>query len=138
MSRPTAVIVDMDGTLADKITDRKFSDWERVGEDVPYDDIIDLVYILEKVYRILVVSGRMEAAREPTRKWLRKYAVPYDCLYMRANGDFRSDEIVKEEIFHNEIEPHYDVKFVIDDRNKVVKMWRRIGLRCLQVQEGDF
>ena len=30
------------------------------------------------------------------------------------------------------------VRFVLDDRNSVVAMWRSLGLTCLQVAEGDF
>lgn len=31
------------------------------------------------------------------------------------------------------------VKFVLDDRNQVVDMWRKdLGLTCLQVDYGDF
>jgi hypothetical protein len=57
---------------------------------------------------------------------------------MRSNGDYRSDEIVKEELFRARIQPRYSVGGVIDDRNRVVKMWRRIGLVCFQVAEGEF
>ena len=32
----------------------------------------------------------------------------------------------------------YDVEFVLDDRDRVVKMWRDRGLKVLQVAEGDF
>ena len=27
---------------------------------------------------------------------------------------------------------------IFDDRNKVVEMWRRLGITCLQVDDGDF
>ena len=33
---------------------------------------------------------------------------------------------------------NYNVKFVLDDRNRVVEMWRSLGLTCLQVADGDF
>ena len=26
----------------------------------------------------------------------------------------------------------------LDDRDRVVKMWRKLGLTCLQVNEGNF
>jgi hypothetical protein len=31
-----------------------------------------------------------------------------------------------------------DVFLVVDDRNKVVDMWRTLGLTVFQVAEGDF
>jgi len=57
---------------------------------------------------------------------------------MRSDGDYRADQVVKEELFRNQVEPKYDVIGVIDDRDKVVTMWRRLGLVCFQVAQGDF
>ncbi|WP_457852111.1 phosphatase domain-containing protein [Mycolicibacterium conceptionense] len=34
--------------------------------------------------------------------------------------------------------PRYTVAGIFDDRNRVVDMWRRLGLACFQVAEGDF
>jgi hypothetical protein len=48
--------------------------------------------------------------------------------------DFR----VKYDLFSEYIRDKYSVKFVLDDRQQVVDMWRRLGLKCLQVQAGDF
>lgn len=59
---------------------------------------------------------------------------------MRKAGDKRNDAIVKQEIWENDISGsgRFDVFFVLDDRNRVVEMWREQGLKVLQVAEGDF
>ena len=57
---------------------------------------------------------------------------------MRDKGNFEQDEIIKERIFHKEIEPNYNVLAIFDDRDKVVKMWRNLGLLCNQVYWGNF
>ena len=58
---------------------------------------------------------------------------------MRETADFRSDSIIKHEIYQLCIKGKYDVQFVLDDRQKVVDMWRNaIGLTTLQVAEGNF
>ena len=57
---------------------------------------------------------------------------------MRDKNNFEPDEIIKERIFHKEIEPKYSVLAIFDDRDKVVKMWRSLGLLCNQVYWGDF
>jgi hypothetical protein len=57
---------------------------------------------------------------------------------MRARGDGRPDEIVKKELYRKRVAPRWKVTAVLDDRDKVVRMWRRIGLTVLQVAEGDF
>ena len=56
---------------------------------------------------------------------------------MRGAEDHRPDHVVKREILNNGIDKT-KVWFVLDDRKSVVDMWRKSGLRCLQVQEGDF
>jgi hypothetical protein len=55
---------------------------------------------------------------------------------MRLDGDRRKDFIVKEENFHNYIEPYYDVKLAIDDRPKVIEMWKTLGIQTLWVANG--
>ena len=59
-------------------------------------------------------------------------------LHMRKTGDSRKDCIVKKEIFDAEIKDKYYIEFILDDRDQVVKMWRSMGLTCLQVADGNF
>ena len=139
-----AIIVDVDGTVADMNKGQEGArqpwDWHRVGEDLPHWDVITLVRMLEAAgHAVIFVSGRDERCRAVTAEWLDIFVhVEYHALHMRAAKDNRADDIVKEEIYLKEIEPLYDVKFVFDDRNKVVAMWRSHGLRVLQVADGDF
>ena len=50
---------------------------------------------------------------------------------------FVPDEILKKDMLdkHADID---DVFLVVDDRNKVVDMWRSLGLDVFQVADGDF
>jgi hypothetical protein len=58
---------------------------------------------------------------------------------MRAEKDNRKDSIIKRELFDKHIRDKYHVDFVLDDRDQVVRMWRReLGLTCLQVNYGNF
>jgi hypothetical protein len=50
---------------------------------------------------------------------------------------FMPDEILKKEMLDTFVNID-DVFLVVDDRDKVVKMWREEGLTCFQVAEGDF
>jgi len=64
--------------------------------------------------------------------------VQYNELYMPPAGSMEKDTIIKRRIFEQQIRDNLD-KFVLDDRNQVVDMWRNdIGLKVLQVAEGDF
>jgi hypothetical protein len=139
--RPKVWIVDIDGTLALK-GDRKPFDWGRVGEDEPNDPVIAVVRALRATgCGIVYVTGRMECCRAATAAWLDANVLPSlgMLLMMRPDGDFRPDEALKREIYETRLRSLFDVAGVIDDRAKVVRMWRHdLGLTCLQVADGDF
>jgi predicted kinase len=137
LSLPTAIICDIDGTLA-HMKDRSPYDWNKVGEDKVDPIIKNLLDAVKGYYIIILISGRDEACREETKKWLEKHDIPHARLVMRPEGDIKKDSIVKRELFEKCIRPYYDIEFVLDDRNQVVDMWRSLGIKCLQVQEGDF
>ncbi|MGW0245111.1 phosphatase domain-containing protein [Nocardia goodfellowii] len=137
LTKPRAIIWDIDGTLA-HMTGRSPYDYTRVSEDDVDESVRHLANMLYPDHRNIVVSGRSEDCRPETVRWLEDKTVSYDDLYMRQAGDSRDDAIVKYEIFRDLIAPHYNVIGVFDDRDRVVDMWRRIGLKCFQVQPGDF
>lgn len=136
---PPAWLVDLDGTLA-HMNGRGPFEWDRVGEDTADDAVIALLQSISaaNIDDILILSGRDGSCREQTVQWLGAHVVPFHRLFMREAGDTRKDSIIKLEIFRELIAPHYAVQGSIDDRNQVVNMWRRIGLTCFQVAEGDF
>lgn len=133
----TAIICDIDGTLA-HMKDRGPYDWSRVGEDEIDPIIKNLLKILKEKYVIILVSGRDGCCMDETKQWLKDNGIQYDQLLMRGNGDNSPDMIIKKAIFDVYIRDNYNIEFVLDDRNQVVEMWRSLGLKCLQVQEGDF
>jgi hypothetical protein len=134
VAKEKAIIVDVDGTLADMRGVRSPFEWDKVLQDKPHLDVIDLVKDLAslKKYKIIITTGRDGICEQDTVTWLRKYKD------IRKAGDFRKDNIIKSEIYMDHIRPNYDVKYVIDDRDQVVDMWRSLGLRVLQVAPGNF
>ena len=142
-----AIIVDLDGTLADithrrKYVEGKRKDWKNFNKNIIKDDLnvwcAEIIRRMIPDHHVLLVSGRTDDLQAETEEWLRKHEVPYTDLLMRKVKDHRDDTVVKRDIFEEKIKPFYDVQFVIDDRAKVVKMWREAGLVCLQCDWGDF
>ena len=139
---PDCIICDVDGTVANNVS-RGFFEWDKVGEDEPKQEIINILqeysYVdKDKIPKIIIVTGRDGSCEGITKDWLDKYGVPYNEFYIRPEGNNEKDAIIKQRIYNEHIKDKYNVLFVLDDRNQVVDMWRSLGLTCLQVQDGNF
>jgi predicted kinase len=151
---PSAVIVDLDGTVALNTGGRDFKDYTRVLEDTPNPRVIEAVQEAAAAGHFLIFcSGRMETCREDSIEWLREHVFKASILdafteraqdrmhllLMRKEGDTRKDSIVKRELFDTHVRDRYDVRRVYDDRDQVVDMWRdELGLTVFQVARGVF
>ena len=145
------IIVDIDGTIS-KVGDRlkhlseKPCNWDsfydRCVEDEPIKEIIDLVVTLfDSGNEIVFCTGRRESCRRDTYNWLMEYFpcdFKYTKLLMRKDNDFRHDTEIKIESCCNAGILLQEIKFVLEDRNSMVEKWRSLGVRCLQVADGDF
>jgi len=141
---PFAVITDLDGTTCHMGTRRGPFDWKKVGLDAPDPIIINALKAWKTAgyegnsVEIIAVSGRDGSCRNETMEWLKTYNVPFSKLFMRPANDFRKDSLIKKEIFENDLRGKYNVICIFDDRDQVVKVWRELGLKCLQVEPGEF
>ena len=136
-TKPTAVIVDIDGTLAHNDGHRSFYDYSKVLGDKPVWHVIDAANGLNTIHHTIVVSGRKAECREDTEAWLLMHGIQYDEFYMRADGDDRADTIVKMEILRDKIAPEFEVIAAIDDRPAVCEAWRKVGIPTFQVGDPD-
>ncbi len=134
-----AIICDLDGTLS-IMHDRSPFDGKACESDLLNQPVADILDTFRKSgHQIILLSGRTDDSMPETKRWLAKYGIKYDALYMRKTEDTRKDSIIKIELFNEHIKDNYWIKFVLDDRDQVVDMWRlELGLPCLQVYYGDF
>jgi predicted kinase len=138
-NKKPAIICDIDGTLAHNNGHRGWYEYDKVGDDKLFPHIRKIVNNISFEYDIILVSGREDSCEQATRNWLHAHAITFDRLLMRKTGDHRADNIIKKEIYEQHIEPDYNILFVLDDRDRVVNMWRNeLGIPCLQVAPGDF
>ena len=145
------IIFDLDGTLAiiderrekamkpnGKLNWDKFSSDELIKTDLPNIPVIKTAKLFhQNGFKIYVLSGRSVKTKKVTTQWLKKYDVPFDVLKMRKKKDTRPDEVIKKE-FVVELSIFENIFLILDDREKVVKMWRSLQLPCFQVNEGLF
>ena len=166
--KKNTVIFDLDGTLAiidarraksltnDKMDWDVFFNAENIQLDLPNKPVIKMAQLFkDDGFKIVIFSGRNDRSFFATRDWLKINNVPFDLLVMRpdkfqsdswpiAKGNpatkemrFMPDEILKKEMLDTFINKD-EVFLVVDDRDKVVKMWRDLGLNTFQVAPGDF
>lgn len=142
----SAVIFDIDGTLA-VMGDRNPYDGAKVWMDTVNMDVHLALYNAQNSgAKIIIVTGRDEIYREVTEKWLEDNRIRYDALYMRptqpAGEDKIEDSIVKYGLFNQHIrDRNYLIAGVYDDRHRVLRMWRKLGLTTFHVNgpdAGDF
>jgi len=150
-----SIIFDLDGTLANMEHRRKFitgelgyKSWdkfnspEECAKDTPIESTVNLARMYKDAgYRILIFTGRDGIAELVTRQWLKDHNVPFDRLVMRPQGNHRPGTEMKTKWLNEEFGNESwktDVKAVFEDRNRVVKMYRELGLQCYHVQEGNF
>lgn len=138
------VVFDLDGTLA-KIEHRRHfvegekKDWDSFFESCDRDEpnwpVIDTAMaIRHSGHRVEIWSGRSDVVLVKTRQWLTGVGLGTAVLIMRNQGDRTVDWKLKQSWVRQYGRPD----LVFDDRKSVVDMWRRNGIPCFQVAEGDF
>jgi predicted kinase len=139
---PWVIICDLDGTLALHDGLRGPYEHEKAADDKVNQPVLDVIramlHFTEWTTHLVYLSGREDKFREPTLAFLRKNACPDAPLYMRPTGDKRNDTVVKYELFNAHVRGKFNVKFCLDDRDRVVKLWRDMGLPTFQVNFGNF
>lgn len=141
-----AIILDLDGTLADTshrhnlFTGGYEIDWSLVDkmslQDPPHAWCKNMAIQYSKAgYMILIVTARPKSSLYVTEQWLEKNlkscGVEYR-LYIRPENDVRPDFEYKREVYFQDIRSRFDVEFAVDDRDTVVSMWNQIGLAGLK------
>jgi len=143
------IICDIDGTLANcrhrlHWLRQEPKNWTRFFEemihDTPRDEILENVLAYQETgHPIFLVSGRPDNYRPQTETWLRHFCggLEYQALFMRRAGDHRPDTIIKEEILKRYFPDLSCIKYVVDDRPSVLRMWANHGLQTIDVGNGE-
>jgi predicted kinase len=138
------VVFDLDGTLFRH--HRSPYDYSKVGTDTVYENVKQLLkFYWDNHYSVFLCSGRPDVQngldiRKMTEDSLAKNSIPYDHLFMRdgvMQKDW-NDSDVKHYIFNTEFRDNYEIENWFDDRDRVVRRLRKLGVSVNQVRDGDF
>lgn len=130
---PSCIICDLDGTLA-LLDGRDPFDQARCEQDRCNEPVAEI--LRTTAHAVVIVSGRFDTVRPETERWLARHRIPYAALLMRTAGDRRDDAVVKRELFEAHIRERWHPVLVFDDRPKVIRMWRSLGLLVADVGTG--
>ena len=134
-------MVDLDGTLCKSMHPNEFTDefgtvdwqsWMSSNAYAPVNewcrDIINGAVVMGTKVVFLTARTGDEHGRKVTDDWLKNNGFSGYDLVMRAENDFRKDDVIKLEVYIQKIAPIYDVIFAVDDKRNVVDMWRAVGV----------
>lgn len=147
--RPPAVIIDIDGTLADvhcfshhivKHPGQRHKDFGEFHKRTPHAEPKQqaLNYIddaLEAGMALIILTARREMWLEASRQFIdRVIKVPYE-LHMRPDDDFGNDIQFKKHHLKY-LRRHYDVRGAIEDNPQVAAMFEKAGVPVELVPDG--
>jgi len=144
-------IFDIDGTLADcshrlHLIQGAKKDWsafhDAMVNDEPIKPTIAIINALNFHYNeFAFCTGRPTSHYTQTRNWLCEHVGEWTDthpLYMRLVGDHTPDYEIKQRMLDFIRDQEYNPIAAFEDRQQCVDMWRRNGLICYQVAEGNY
>lgn len=142
---PVAIICDMDATLCLNTSGRPFygeGAAEGMEKDEPINEIINLVkaYCNFHNAKLIILTGREDTleSREATENWIEDHLLSPDMVLMRPKGDYSAGPDCKKKLYEQYVKDKYYVPIVLEDSTKCVRMWRDLGITCLQPNGGMF
>jgi beta-phosphoglucomutase-like phosphatase (HAD superfamily) len=140
----TAVIFDMDGTLANvssirhhlttfEATKRRaikhFNRFHAESVNVPpHSHVVNAAQVAKMLgHDVLIVTARKHMWRHHTAWWLAMHDVPSDALFMRGNKDDRPDFDVKKDILST-IRQAWNPIHAWDDNPSIIALWKQEGI----------
>ena len=135
--KPPAVIIDVDGTLANvsgirhhvMARPKRFDRFHAESVDCPPNQqAVDIARAAHAAGQaVLVVTARRAMWRHHTAWFLALHGIPSDALIMRGNDDHRPDVEVKRDILW-QIRTRWTPVLAVDDNPKVLALWESEGI----------
>lgn len=144
------VLFDLDGCLANidlrlqkakiggKMNWDIFFDPRNIQLDKPRPALAELYRMLMQDRNTIVMfTGRSDVTKQATLDWFQEHVIePPHILQMRPDGNYKPDIVLKLEwlnkLYEKEGITKEDILFAIDDRQKMVDLWREQGITSLR------
>ncbi len=140
-----AVIVDIDGVLADAAGRqhlRGWGDWRAFFDACDQDPLITetarLLDLLDHEVAVLLVTGRPRRVQTKTVEWLERFSVRWDLLVTRDFGDYSGVSEFKRDVLHDIQASGFDVRLAFEDDPNNHAMYVGEGVACLYIHSGYY
>ena len=144
---PRAVVVDVDGVLADAQGRQHHLDWDRrdwdaffdaVGDDPVVDEVRTLLSLLDPTLVVLLVTARPQRIREATRAWLDAHGLRWDLLVMRPEREHAPAAVFKRDVVDELRDEGFVLELALEDDPRNRAMYLAAGVPCLYVHSGYY
>lgn len=142
-----AVVVDIDGVLADAQGRQHHLSWGRrdwdsffdaCGEDPVIDEVRALLSLLDASLVVLLVTARPVRVREVTVAWLDEHELRWDLLVMRPEGERAPAVEFKRDVVDELLGEGYVLELALEDDPRNRAMYLDAGVPCLYVHSGYY
>ena len=113
--------------------------YEACDQDKPIYNVMQMArcFMRHEESNVQIWSGRSEEVYQKTIDWLFANQMKgFTCLKMRPIGDYTPDDQLKERWLDEALAKGEKIQFVVDDRPKVIRMWRRRGIFVFDVNQS--
>jgi hypothetical protein len=142
-----AVVVDIDGVLADARGRQHHLSWDRrdwdaffddCGDDPVVDEVRTLVSLLDRSLVVLLVTARPLRVRDLTRSWLEEHGLRWDLLVMRPTHEHAPAVVFKQGVVEELRGEGFELELAMEDDPRNREMYQDAGIPCLYVHSGYY
>ena len=142
-----AVVVDVDGVLADAAGRQHHLDWDRrdwdaffeaCGDDPVIDEVRTLVSLLDPTLVVLLVTARPQRVREITVAWLEDHGLRWDLLVMRPEHELAPAAAFKRDVVDELRGEGFVLELALEDDPRNRAMYLGCDVPCLYLHSGYY
>lgn len=142
-----AVLFDLDGVISDASNRQQFlrgarQDWRgffsAAVDDPPIITGVALTRSVAADHAVVILTARPAYMAEATMGWLLAQDVRHDLLVIRPPGDHRSAVQFKQHEITRLDAAGFEIRFAIDDDERIIEMYRRVGVEALYQHSGYY
>ena len=142
-----AVVVDIDGVLADAQGRQHHLSWDRrdwdaffdaCGDDPVVDEVRTLLALLDVSLVVLLVTARPLRVRDLTLSWLEDHGLRWDLLVMRPAEEHAPAVVFKRDEVDGLRDEGFVLELALEDDPRNRDMYQAAGVPCLYVHSGYY